>query len=83
MVESIISVRMGMRAFGMRYCIVALICAVVAAGCSREENSPDLPSAAKVELDLASRPVTRAHFDDNGNFVWDADGSMIAVISRG
>lgn len=83
MAASIISVRMGMRAFGMRYCIVALICAVVAAGCSREENSPDLPSAAKVELDLASRPVTRAHFDDNGNFVWDADGSMIAVVSRG
>ena len=83
MVESIISVRMGMRAFGIRYCIVALICAVVAAGCSREENSPDLPFAAKVELDLASRPATRAHFDDNGHFVWDADGSMIAVISRG
>ena len=78
-----ISVRMGMRAFGIRYCIVALICAVVAAGCSREENSPDLPFAAKVELDLASRPATRAHFDDNGHFVWDADGSMIAVISRG
>ena len=82
MVESIISVRMGMRAFGIRYCIVALICAVVAAGCSREENSPDIPSAAKVELDLASRPATRAHFDNNGNFVWDADGSMIAVISN-
>ena len=78
-----ISVRMGMRAFGIRYCIVALICAVVAAGCSREENSPDIPSAAKVELDLASRAATRAHFDDNGHFVWDADGSMIAVISRG
>lgn len=83
MVESIISVRMGMRAFGIRYCIVALICAVVAAGCSREENSPDIPSAAKVELDLASRPATRAHFDNNGNFVWDADGSMIAVVSKG
>lgn len=82
MVESIISVRMGMRAFGIRYCIVALICAVVAAGCSREENSPDLPSAAKVELDLASRPATRAHFDNNGHFVWDADGSMIAVVSK-
>ena len=78
-----ISVRMGMRAFGIRYCIVALIGAVVAAGCSREENSPDIPSAAKVELDLASRAATRAHFDDNGHFVWDADGSMIAVISRG
>lgn len=83
MVESMISVRMGMRAFGIRYCIVALICAVVAAGCSREENSPDLPSAAKVELDLASRPATRAHFDNEGHFVWDADGSMIAVVSRG
>ena len=83
MAESIISVRMGMRAFGIRYCIVALICAVVAAGCSREENSPDIPSAAKVELDLASRPATRAHFDNNGNFVWDADGSMIAVVSKG
>ena len=83
MVESIISVRMVMRAFRIRYCIVALICAVVAAGCSREENSPDLPSAAKVELDLASRPATRAHFDNEGHFVWDADGSMIAVISRG
>ncbi len=83
MVESIISVRMGMRALRMRYYIVALICAVVAAGCSREENSPDLPSAAKVELDLASRPATRAHFDNEGHFVWDADGSMIAVVSRG
>lgn len=83
MVESIISVRMGMRAFGIRYCIVALICAVVAAGCSREENSPDIPSAAKVELDLASRPATRAHFDNEGHFVWDVDGSMIAVVSRG
>lgn len=83
MVESIISVRMGMRAFGIRYCIVALICAVVAAGCSREDNSPDLPSAAKVELDLASRPATRAHFDNEGHFVWDADGSMIAVVSKG
>lgn len=83
MVESIISVRMGMRAFGIKYCIVALICAMVAAGCSREENSPDLPSAAKVELDLASRPATRAHFDNYGNFVWDVDGSMIAVVSKG
>ena len=78
-----ISVRMGMRALRMRYYIVALMCVVAAAGCSREENSPDIPSAAKVELDLASRPATRAHFDNNGNFVWDADGSMIAVVSRG
>lgn len=86
MVESIISnsiSTLGMRVLRMRYYIVALICAVVAAGCSREENSPDLPSAAKVELDLASRPATRAHFDNNGKFVWDADGSMIAVVSRG
>ena len=85
MVESIISnsiSTLGMRVLRMRYYIVALICAVVAAGCSREENSPDLPSAAKVELDLASRPATRAHFDNNGNFVWDADSSMIAVVSR-
>lgn len=85
MVESIISnsiSTLGMRVLRMRYYIVALICAVVAAGCSREENSPDLPSAAKVELDLASRAATRAHFDDNGHFVWDADGSMIAVISN-
>lgn len=85
MVESIISnsiSTLGMRVLRMRYYIVALICAVVAAGCSREENSPDLPSAAKVELDLASRPATRAHFDNNGNFVWDADGSMIAVVSK-
>ena len=86
MVESIISISMstfGMRVFRMRYYIVALMCVVAAAGCSREENSPDLPFAAKVELDLASRAATRAHFDDNGHFVWDADGSMIAVVSRG
>ena len=86
MVENIISnsiSTLGMRVLRMRYYIVALICAVVAAGCSREENSPDLPSAAKVELDLASRPATRAHFDNEGHFVWDVDGSMIAVVSRG
>lgn len=86
MVENIISnsiSTLGMRVLRMRYYIVALICAVVAAGCSREENSPDIPSAAKVELDLASRPATRAHFDNEGHFVWDADGSMIAVISKG
>ena len=86
MVESIISnsiSTLGMRVLRMRYYIVTLMCVVAAAGCSREENSPDLPFAAKVELDLASRPATRAHFDDNGHFVWDADGSMIAVISRG
>lgn len=85
MVEGIISnsiSTLGMRVFRMRYYIVALMCVVAAAGCSREENSPDIPSAAKVELDLASRPATRAHFDNNGNFVWDADGSMIAVISN-
>lgn len=86
MVESIISnsiSTLGMRVLRMRYYIVALMCVVAAAGCSREENSPDIPSAAMVELDLASRPATRAHFDNNGNFVWDADGSMIAVVSKG
>lgn len=68
--------------------LFAMLCTITALGCSREEPCPDSTNGegARVEMDLGSRTVpTRAHFEDNdgqASFVWDADGQMIAVVSK-
>ncbi len=83
MEESIISVRM--KLFGKSYIIVALA-VFPAASCSREDVRQDGKSLAKVEMALDTQPATRAHFEDRdgtATFVWDADGSMIAAVSKG
>ena len=62
----------------------ALVCALVS-GCSHGSILPETETSAKVEMALNNQPSTRAHFEDiNGkaSFVWDADNSMIAVVSK-
>ena len=54
-------------------------------GCSREELSSNESDEARVEMDLPAQMRTKAHFEDKdgtATFVWDVDGSMIAVLSK-
>ena len=78
--QNTISVRMRR----VRSTYIALVCALVS-GCSHEGILPETDTSAKVEMALNNQPSTRAHFEDTGgtaSFVWDADNSMIAVVSK-
>ena len=84
MEETTISV--DMRGIYSLYLFAALFSALLCTwGCSREELSSDESDEARLEMALPAQMRTKAHFEDkNGTatFVWDVDGSMIAVLSK-
>ncbi len=75
-----------MRGIYNLYLFAALFSAILCTwGCSREELSSDESDEARLEMALPAQMRTKAHFEDkNGTatFVWDVDGSMIAVLSK-
>ena len=75
-----------MRGIYSLYLFTALFSALLCTwGCSREELSSNESDEARLEMALPAQMRTKAHFEDkNGTatFVWDVDGSMIAVLSK-
>lgn len=84
MEETTISV--DMRGIYSLYLFAALFSALLCTwGCSREELSSNESDEARLEMALPAQMRTKAHFEDNdgtATFVWDVDGSMIAVLSK-
>ena len=80
------TISVDMRGIYSLYLFTALFSALLCTwGCSREELSSDESDEARLEMALPAQMRTKAHFEDkNGTatFVWDVDGSMIAVLSK-
>lgn len=80
------TISVNMRGIYSLYLFAALFSALLCTwGCSREELSSDESDEARLEMALPAQMRTKAHFEDkNGTatFVWDVDGSMIAVLSK-
>lgn len=80
------TISVDMRGIYSLYLFAALFSALLCTwGCSREELSSDESDEARLEMALPAQMRTKAHFEDNdgtATFVWDVDGSMIAVLSK-
>lgn len=80
------TISVDMRGIYSLYLFTALFSALLCTwGCSREELSSNESDEARVEMDLPAQMRTKAHFEDKdgtATFVWDVDGSMIAVLSK-
>ena len=80
------TISVDMRGIYSLYLFAALFSALLCTwGCSREELSSDESDEARLEMALPAQMRTKAHFEDKdgtATFVWDVDGSMIAVLSK-
>ena len=80
------TISVDMRGIYSLYLFTALFSALLCTwGCSREELSSDESDEARLEMTLPAQMRTKAHFEDKdgtATFVWDVDGSMIAVLSK-